>query len=69
MKNKSAIHIFWSDEDEGYIAVCKEVPGLSAFGETREQALEEEQVAIDAMIATFRLKNIPLPEPSQLVAA
>lgn len=70
MKNKYAVHIFWSDEDEGYIAVCNEFQGLSAFGETREEALSEAQVAIDAMISTYRSKNIPLPKPeSALLAA
>lgn len=69
MKDKYAIHVFWSDEDEGYIAVFNEFPGLSAYGETREEALKESQVAINAMIATFRSKNIPLPEPSQPIAA
>lgn len=69
MKNKYAIHIFWSDEDEGYVAICDEFPGLSAFGESREDALKEAQVAMDAMIATLLSKNVPLPEPTQLLAA
>ena len=31
---KYAIEIFFSEEDEGYIAVVPELPGCSAFGET-----------------------------------
>ena len=69
MKNKYAIHIFWSDEDEGFIAVCREFPGLSAFGETREEALAEAQAALDAMIKTYQDGGIPLPEPDSLLAA
>jgi predicted RNase H-like HicB family nuclease len=52
MNTHYAIHIYWSNEDEGFIAVCEEFPGLSAFGETREDALKEAQIALNAMIAT-----------------
>lgn len=40
------ISVFWSDDDEGYIATVAEMPGISAFGETREEALVEIGVAI-----------------------
>jgi predicted RNase H-like HicB family nuclease len=70
MNTKYALHIYWSDEDAGFIAVCEEFPGLSAFGESREQALREAQVALDAMIATYKQGGIPLPEPKrELIAA
>ena len=35
------VRLFWSDEDEGYIAVDEDRPGCSAFGDTREKALLE----------------------------
>ena len=38
---KYGFGIFWSDEDQGYIAICPDFPGLSAFGDTAEQALQE----------------------------
>jgi len=38
MMYKYAIEIFYSEEDEGYIAVVPELPGCSAFGETEEGA-------------------------------
>jgi predicted RNase H-like HicB family nuclease len=63
MKDKYALQIFWSEEDEAFVAVCQEFPGLSAFGETREEALREAQIALDLMIKTYLEKNIPLPEP------
>ncbi len=69
MKNKYAIHIFWSDEDEGFIAVCDEFPGLSAFGETREDALRESQIAIDAMVQTYLDSGLKLPEPKGVLMA
>jgi predicted RNase H-like HicB family nuclease len=61
--NKYAINISWSDEDEGYIAICPEFPGLSAFGETEEDALCEAKIALDLMIKTYREEGMLLPEP------
>jgi predicted RNase H-like HicB family nuclease len=67
--SKYAIHIFWSQEDEAFIAVCQEFPGLSAFGETREEALREAQNALDLMIETYKENGIPLPEPKSILLA
>ncbi len=69
MSNRYAIQIFWSEEDEGFIAICQEFPGLSAFGETREEALREAQTALDLMIETYRENSIPLPEPQFVLLA
>lgn len=69
VNNKYTIEIFWSDEDEAFIAVCREFPGLSAFGETREEALKEAQIALDLMLETYREKGIPLPEPQNILLA
>lgn len=67
MNNKYTIQIFWSVEDESFVAVCEEFPGLSAFGETREEALQEAQIALDLMIETYKSKNIALPEPKYIL--
>lgn len=69
MKNKYTIQIFWSEEDEAFVAVCGEFPGLSAFGETREDALQEAQIALDLMIKTYQEKGIILPEPQTILLA
>jgi len=69
MQTKYAIHLFWSDEDDAFIAVCDEFPGLSAIGETREDALREAQVALDLMIETYDKSGIPLPLPQALPIA
>lgn len=69
MNNKYTIQIFWSIEDEAFAAVCQEFPGLSAFGETREEALREAQIALDLMIETYREKGIRLPEPQSILIA
>ncbi|MCY7346627.1 MAG: type II toxin-antitoxin system HicB family antitoxin [Pyrinomonadaceae bacterium] len=69
MNNRYAIQICWSEEDEAFVAVCREFPGLPAFGETREEALHEAQIALDLMIETYREKSIPLPEPQSILLA
>lgn len=70
MRSKYAITIRWSDEDGGFVATCVEFPGLSAFGETREDALREAQIALDAMIETYCQSGLPLPEPHrEMIAA
>lgn len=69
MNNKYTIQIFWSREDESFVAVCQEFPGLSAFGETREEALKEAQIALDLMIETYREKGIQLPELQSILIA
>jgi len=61
--NKYGFRLVWSDEDEGFIATSPEFPGLSAFGETEEQALGEAKVARSLFIADMRERGEELPEP------
>lgn len=61
-KNKYSTSVFWSDEDEGYIAVVPEFPGLSAFGETKEEAISEAMDATDGFIETYKEQGKKLPE-------
>jgi len=51
------IEIFYSEEDEGYIAIVPELPECSAFGETEEEALKEIKDAIDLWLETA--KSLP----------
>lgn len=67
MNNKYTLQIFWSEEDEAFVAVCRELHGLSAFGETREEALREAQIALDLIIETYRENGISLPEPESVL--
>ena len=68
---KYAIEIFYSAEDEGYIAVAPELPGCSAFGETAEAALAEIQVAMDLWLETAHndKRSIPQPRGGELLKA
>ena len=63
MYNKYPFNIAWSEEDKAYLATCPAFPGLSAFGDTEEEAVAEGKVALRAMIEACQTKGIPLPEP------
>ncbi len=60
---KYAIEIFYSDEDEGYIAVVPELPGCSAFGDTEEAALKEVKIAIELWLETAQKEGREIPPP------
>ncbi|MEI0563622.1 type II toxin-antitoxin system HicB family antitoxin [Brachyspira pulli] len=54
---KYSIKIFYSEEDEGYIALSEELDNISSFGATEEEALKEIKNAISLY---FEEKNIQL---------
>ena len=58
---KRAIEIFYSSEDEGYIAVVPELPGRSAFGEIEEEALKEAKIAIPLWLETAEREGREIP--------
>jgi predicted RNase H-like HicB family nuclease len=57
------INIFYSEEDEGYIADVPDFAMCSAFGDTPQEALEQVLVAKEAIIETMHEKGLPIPEP------
>ena len=59
---KYEIIIYWSDEDEAYVAEAPELPGCAADGETCAQALATAEVVIGEWIETARELNRPIPE-------
>jgi predicted RNase H-like HicB family nuclease len=59
---KYGFDIFWSDEDQGYIATCPDFPGLSAFGVTEEEALQEAKSAMQLFVEAIRDQGKPTPE-------
>lgn len=62
--SKYLIEVFWSDEDEGYIAIAPDLPGCSAYGDTAEEAVRELGDAQAAWLAACRTSGEPIPEPS-----
>lgn len=55
--------IYWSGEDEAFIAEVPELPGCASDGRTYEEALANVQVIIEEWIETARELGRPIPEP------
>ncbi len=60
---KYEIIIFWSDEDQVFVAEVPELPGCMAHGETEELALKNIKDAMQLWIDTARELGDPVPEP------
>jgi predicted RNase H-like HicB family nuclease len=55
--------IFYSNEDEGYIADIPDLKYCSAFGDTAEDALREVLVAKQAWLEVATAEGKIIPEP------
>jgi predicted RNase H-like HicB family nuclease len=58
------INIFYSEDDEGYIADIPDLQFCSAFGATPIEALQELEIAKQAWLDTARSKGKPIPQPA-----
>lgn len=63
MKSKYEIIIYWSDEDQAYIAEVPELAGCMADGSTYQEALKNTEDVIDEWIETANELNRPIPQP------
>jgi predicted RNase H-like HicB family nuclease len=61
--NKFEIILYWSDEDQAFIAEVPELPGCAADGTTRQEALANVEVVISEWLETARELGRPIPEP------
>ena len=60
--------VFYSDEDQGYIAKAVDLKGCSAFGETPEQALKELETAVELWLSVAEDDHADIPAPSPITA-
>jgi predicted RNase H-like HicB family nuclease len=60
---KYKVIIYWSEEDEAFIAEAPELPGCAAHGTTQEEALSSALGAIRLWIDTAKEFGDPVPEP------
>ena len=60
---KYEIIIYWSCEDEAFIAEVPELPGCAADGGSYQEALDNVQVIIREWIETAKEFGRELPEP------
>ena len=62
MMTKYHINIFFSAEDNCWVADLPDFEHCSAFGSTPEEALAELQIAQEAWLKEASLTGIPIPE-------
>lgn len=61
--SKYEVAIYWSEEDEAFVAEAPQLPGCAAHGPTQEAALASAQEAIRLRIDTAKEFGDPVPEP------
>lgn len=67
---KYEVILYWSGEDEAFIAEVPELPGCAADGPTRQEALASVEIIIDEWLDTARElgREIPIPKGRLLFA-
>ncbi len=61
--NRYEIIMYWSDDDERYIAEVPELPGCMADGETRAEVLQNIETIISEWLETATLEGRTIPVP------
>jgi len=61
--NKYEIIIYWSENDNAYIAEVPELAGCMADGKTYAEALENVEIIINEWIETAEALGREIPEP------
>jgi predicted RNase H-like HicB family nuclease len=57
------IILYWSNDDEAYVAEVPELPGCAADGATYQEALGNVAVVIEEWIETAKELGRPVPKP------
>lgn len=68
MNKKYEVIIFWSNEDESFIAEVPELPGCKADGATYQEAIKNAEQIIDEWIETAIELGRPIPQPKGRLA-
>lgn len=62
---KYEVIIYWSREDQVYVAEVPELPGCMAHGDTQQAALANAHEAIELWIDTAKEFGDSIPEPKE----
>ena len=62
-KYRYEIILYWSNEDQAYIAEVPELPGCAADGKSYQEAIANVEVIIDEWIETAEELGRQVPEP------
>jgi predicted RNase H-like HicB family nuclease len=60
---KYEIILYWSEEDQAFVAEVPELAGCVADGSTRQEALGNAETVIAEWIETAKELGRPIPEP------
>lgn len=63
MTSRYEIIIYWSDEDESFVAEVPELAGCMADGKTYKEALSNVEIIIQEWIETAKELKRPIPQP------
>ncbi len=66
MRFRYAVNLMWSNEDGGYVATIPELRGLSACGETAEDAVREVEQAAEALVDAMSEEGLQVPAPLEM---
>ena len=61
--HKYEVIIYWSNEDDSFVAEVPELPGCRAHGDTQAAACRWVEQVIDLWIDTAREFGDPVPDP------
>jgi len=67
-EHKYPLEVFWSDADEAFICIARDLPGCSAVGDTPQEAVKEMEIAMRLWIDAALSMGRALPEPSRQAA-
>jgi predicted RNase H-like HicB family nuclease len=62
------IIVYWSEEDQAFIAEVPELPGCAADGASYQEAIANAQEIIQEWIETAKSLGRPIPEPKGRLA-
>ena len=65
---KYEIILYWSDEDNSYIAEVPELAGCMSDGSTMQSALENVHIVMNEWIETAKLLGREIPKPKGKLA-
>ncbi|MGH8610614.1 MAG: type II toxin-antitoxin system HicB family antitoxin [Gammaproteobacteria bacterium] len=66
--SKYEVIIYWSTEDQAFIAEVPELPGCAADGATYQEALANVEIVIREWVETAKELGRPIPEPKGRLA-
>ncbi|MDZ7960359.1 MAG: type II toxin-antitoxin system HicB family antitoxin [Aulosira sp. DedQUE10] len=67
MNLRYEIILYWSKEDQAFIAEVPELPGCAADGQTYQEALQNIEIIMKEWVETAKKLGRQIPEPKQRI--